>query len=96
MKIKDLLSDESKWIKRNNAQDKDGNVVYIDSDDACKFCLFGAVRRCYRTHYEQEQVADIINDIVVDNNLSKNFIKFNDDPRTTFEDIRKVLEEADV
>lgn len=42
-KLRELLSDESKWTQRTMARDAENNCVPLASKDACKFCLVGAL-----------------------------------------------------
>lgn len=95
MKIQELLSDESKWIKGNDARTKDGFSTSSASEKAIKWCLFGAANKCY-----QEHVYPILGKI--DATIERlgygdiSHITFNDLEKTTFEDIRKVIELANV
>jgi hypothetical protein len=59
MKIKELYQDPTKWCRGSFATDKDGKDAYrypaesfsddrrIINDDACRFCLLGAIAVCY-------------------------------------------------
>jgi hypothetical protein len=47
MKALDLLTSASKWSQGATARDMDNNVTSFDEDDACKFCLFGAILVAY-------------------------------------------------
>lgn len=42
-KLRELLSDESKWTKLTMARDAENNCVPLASSEACKFCLVGAL-----------------------------------------------------
>jgi len=42
-KARDLLSDPSRWTKCANARDLNGHTVTINSDQAFRFCLSGAI-----------------------------------------------------
>ncbi len=42
-KLRDVLSDKSKWTKRAMARDADDDCVGVHSKEACKFCLVGAL-----------------------------------------------------
>jgi hypothetical protein len=47
MKVRELLSDESKWTQDANARDKNGVDVPVYSPKACCWCLQGAMDKCY-------------------------------------------------
>ena len=82
----ELLADPKHWTKDAIAKDQNGNRVSSLSNDAVSFCLLGA---CFRCNCEIEYLISIIR--------ARGFSSlaaFNDDSRTTYEDILSVLEEA--
>lgn len=87
MKIKELLSDETKWCKNDAAKDKNGNAVIPTSNDACKWCLVGAIDKCYTDSTE-----DIWFKIYM--YLHTSIGDFNDSHN--FEDIKNLVEELDI
>lgn len=97
MKVKELLSDESKWCQRALARvDKENEASAISprSLKATCWCLEGAIVRCYPTH-----AARIMAEGRIKNALNGDWIyvsSFNDSEATTFADIQRVLELADV
>ena len=56
MKLSEVLTGPDKWTQEYLAKDKDGHLVSTDSDDACKFCLMGAV---YRVHGEKSAALEL-------------------------------------
>lgn len=42
-KLRDVLSDKSKWTQCAMARDANGDYVPVHSKEACKFCLVGAL-----------------------------------------------------
>lgn len=42
-KLRELLSDESKWTQTAFARDRRGRVVPLSSPEACQFCLVGGL-----------------------------------------------------
>ena len=60
MKIRELLSDESKWIQGAYAIDAKGRTVHPQDPRAERWCLLGAVSHCYRDGEEREQIKDRI------------------------------------
>ena len=92
MKIKELLSDSSKWIKGVQAEDEDNEPISPVCSLAVKWCLLGALHKCYPgpgEFYEAQNKIDKVLKIV-------SFVTWNDAEETTFEDVQKLLLEADV
>lgn len=101
MKIKELLSDKSKWTKRSYARNKYNKPVLEDSPNATKFCLLGARNYCYKYNslkrIEIEAKISLTIGLLFPRYLNKtSLIYFNDSKKTTFEMIRTVVETADV
>lgn len=47
MKVHELLNDKSKWIKNDLAVNNKNQSVDYNSVDACKWCVMGAILKCY-------------------------------------------------
>lgn len=56
MKVKELLADRFRWTHKCMARDKWGHSVAVDSPRAVKFCLMGAVDKCYPEWEENRAV----------------------------------------
>jgi hypothetical protein len=96
MKVSDVLRDESCWTKESYARDKDGFHISYDDPAACKFCIHGAVYRvCGMLGGGNiwQKLEEARKKLFPD---SIGLINFNDRPETTFEDVKKVLAEANV
>jgi hypothetical protein len=96
VKVKDVLADASKWTQFADARDSEGKVCDVDSDRAVSFCLWGALERAYGGG---ELVAAIerIGEAIGTRTAGMVSIRaWNDDRRRTFDEVRKVLEMADV
>ena len=91
MKAHEILSDASKWTKGTLARDNKGQVCWIDSEAACQWCLMGAVRVAYPNSIANESALDRIQA-----KISPPISDWNDDPATTFQDVRNLLLELDV
>lgn len=63
-KLRDVLSDKSKWTKRAMARDTNDDCVAVNSEEACKFCLVGALDKLDLTAKEynlkREKIGDYI------------------------------------
>lgn len=109
MKVKELLSEETKWTKNHYAKNEEGEPVSSLFSEACCWCLKGAVTKCYYNpaienyHVIQQEAVDKLRAAVkqlfpsrVNHPSRCEAATFNDHPETTFADIQKVLELADV
>lgn len=106
MKIIDLLTDESKWSKEHDACDKQGFYVIPENDRATKWNIRGALIKCYGRGelimplYFQVEAAIMDCGFRERANLGDvtkcSVSEFNSHPETTFADVRKVLEAADI
>ncbi len=98
MKVSELLMDDSKWCQGAYAIDAKGNAVGEDSDDVCRWCLMGAIYKCYcywSTSGIQQDIHDIAKKMAsIIGNYS--FIEWNDDPKRTFAEVREAILKADI
>jgi hypothetical protein len=96
IKVRDILSDVSKWTRFSDAIDSEGNECDVDDERAVKFCLAGALRRAYKGQELDDAIKHIegVMGPLVAGVLS--IRGWNDDRRRTFDEVRKVIERADV
>ena len=85
MKVRELLSDKSKWTQGTFARDKDGFEVNSRSRYAVCWCLMGAVNKCY------EDVTEVMGKLKTE---VGNFVWFNDNHE--YEDVVKLVERLDI
>lgn len=98
MKIKELLSDRSKWTKGYSALDTVGWIVTPNSPDAVCWCLYGAIRVCYPDFSDLTKVGTKLNDTIQHKigNKSITYIIWQDQPERTFEEVKALVEELDI
>jgi hypothetical protein len=93
MKIRELLSDESRWTQRTDARDDRGAPCNPSSRYARRWCLLGAISKCYDGDlfiYNR-----IENHLGVDCHGKSIFVsKFND--THTYVDIKALVDELDI
>ena len=97
MKVKELLTDESKWTRGANARDSMGHSIPSTDPDAKCWCLQGAINFCYRgplIRYKDEAIERAYK-TVQEHYRTPSLFTFND-RQATFEDIKKVIELADI
>jgi predicted regulator of Ras-like GTPase activity (Roadblock/LC7/MglB family) len=98
--VRELLNRESDWCKGVYAVDKDGVPVRARSRRAVRRCLVGAVRAAYGdgTPEAEAAIERMVTAIgmVLDTHeeVSRALAAWNDD--STFDDVREVIERADV
>lgn len=91
MKVQDILTDESKWTQGYYARDKDNHLVSVDSPNACKFCLIGAMLKAYPEAAEKDAV-----ETTTFRKLGSGVANWNDAPERTFAEVRALIEELDI
>lgn len=85
MLVGDLLDKRQKWCRRAGAKDKDGNVCDPTDEHAVKFCLVGAIYKCYDHPLPVLQK--------VKEELGLEFITtWNDYPSRTFVEVKSLIE----
>ena len=101
MKMRELLTDESRWTKDAYARDKDGKTVSHDLEEAYSFCLVGAMFRCYNVKPWWDPVRDkIIEELRKTFNVSErssiSITLWNDKRSTTFADVKALVDKLDI
>ena len=105
MKIKDLLTDESKWTKGAFAIGADGLMVGSASPSAVSWCLMGAVERCYgydSVSPEAVKIGGRIHDYLrecpraLGDSGNWHMAGWNDAPGRTFADVRRLVTVLDI
>ncbi len=92
MKAHQLLSDKSKWTTGYLAKNKRGNATEPVHQDAVRFCLVGAVHRCYPDTAERLQAISTLGIVVFPDSVGS----WNDAGGRTFTEVRTLLKELDI
>lgn len=93
MKIYELIDSHEKWCKGLNARDAAGNAVNSDSPEACEWCVWGAICKCYPNYVERGQAINKLSAVVGTPYVAT---CWNDLEETTYEDFRTAVEKADI
>jgi hypothetical protein len=104
MKISELLNTADRWCKGYMARNAAGNSCETESPDAQSFCLVGAAVKCYPGPIAQDIVMRKIRVAIAGLGFEYTshfrptvwISDFNDDARITFDQVRAVLERANV
>ena len=91
MKAHEILSDESKWTKGAMARDSDEYECCETGAIACKWCILGSLFVAYPLPAERWSADDALT-----KKLGVPIHDWNDDPKTTFQDVRTLLLELDL
>jgi hypothetical protein len=102
MKVRELLSDESKWTQGSMAIDSNGEETVPDLADTVCWCLLGAVEACYGPTLDE---GPIINKIREEINAPPykdvhktclEITNWNDDPKRKFKEVKTLVEKLDI
>lgn len=93
MKIHELLKKPINWTRFVDARDHDGSEVNPRSPAACRWCLLGAIQRCYRGTKRQQSVMNKIQDHLLGYGT---VALFNDSKYTQHEDVLELCRRLDV
>jgi hypothetical protein len=86
MKVQDLLTDESKWLQH----------MAVDEGQTA-WCLVGAISHCNHESAPYNAALERVRNVLRFSRLSiVDIVEWNDAPTTTFADIRRVIEQADI
>ncbi len=96
MKIRELLTDASKWTQRRPAVDATQNDVPVNSHRAASWCLYGAAMKCYPGDGLTSEVDAAIWQRIVTAVPGKKPITWNDTPGRTFAEVRELVERLDI
>ena len=101
MKVRELLTDESKWTQGREAIRPDGDVVSftLASDpQAIAWCLTGALDRCYCFGEEWAHAIDAVIRYIGTSKIEKRMAiaEWNDAPARTFADVKALVDELDI
>lgn len=93
LKIKELISEPSKWTQHVIAKDSKGERVTAHDQSATCFCLYGALRRCYssNTRLETEIWSRLVN--IAPN---RDPIGWNDAPERTHSEVLELVTRLDI
>jgi hypothetical protein len=90
MKVSELLDRPEKWCQVSLAQDARRKEVGSLHKDACRWCLVGAIGKCYSVNKYMTYI------ILLQKVLGVEPEKWNDAPERTFEDVRKLVLQLDI
>lgn len=92
MKVRELLSDPSKWMQGKLAINDGSQFTHPAEPNACRWCLLGATVKCYPENEQRELVINRLSEALGMDTV----VTWNDHPNRTFEDVRKLVEELDI
>ena len=105
MKAHELLSSPETWCQESPAKDLHGDKLQAFDPQAVKWCALGAVQKLYRSSQWEETMDRLLRALSVSEpglaQMTKSdkaccLMEWNDDRRTTFQEIRSTLLSADI
>lgn len=104
MKLKELLDKPEKWTKGVSARDSNGYKAGPLNENAVCWCLTGAIYKCYPEFSAAFDIYEKILDAAVELRywvftdvwVTATIINLNDREEITFEDIKAIIEHADI
>ena len=97
MRVTELLDRPEKWTKGEFARDKDGGATLFNSSAATCWCLLAALDYCYEDDMQgwREAIKHLVA-ALVDLHDTAEIVRWQDRPETTWEQVRVLLERANV
>lgn len=92
MKIRELLSDESKWTKGARARNPEGLPTSEFSSDARCWCVSFAAVKCYGVDRAGLVIAKLSSAVGSPRSLAS----WNDAPERTFKEVKELVDRLDV
>lgn len=92
-----MISKEENWCKRAPARSKRGGIVNVASAEACQFCAIGAIAKVAEANngrFENNLVYSMALDHLSKQLDWKPITDYNDDPKTTHQDILSLFDKA--
>jgi hypothetical protein len=104
VKIRELLSDESKWTQGFYARNSVGSEVEAIDPEACCWCLSGALMKCYCDYGRDTYSKRIVHLLIDRYNFSHSsrignlgiIPHWNDSSEREFDDVKRLVEELDI
>lgn len=95
MKLKELFTDANKWTQHEMCRDINGKAVGLRNKRAVSFSLLGGVEKYYLQSKSQR---GLFEEVIpkIKSYTKSNIVNWNDDPRRTFEDVRKLVNDLDI
>ena len=95
MKVKELLSDESKWTQGVSARTESGIPTSYHGQETAKWCLLGALAKCYGVNTDDwDSIRARIRIRLSPDGLFP--VDWNDAPNRTFSEVKALVEELDI
>lgn len=97
MKVYELLDKPEKWCQGHMAEDHFGKIINADSSLACRWCLVGAICRCYPIDTGMEKLKDIVNKLDKVSELPLISVGiWNDQAERTYDEVVALCRELDI
>src|SRR5260370_37397905 len=99
MKLKDFYTTQG-WCKNAHARTADGGICGIGSAEARMFCMLGAIMKIGKAEGNNSALPESehykLKMFLAETGWRNGVAAWNDDPSTTFEEVKAVLEYLDI
>ena len=95
MKAYEVIATPDKWTKGEYARTAKGNAIGATEENACKWCMEGAITKAYVSFSDWMHIWNQADDICLEK-TGYNMHEYNDMPETTHADVYKLLKEMDI
>jgi hypothetical protein len=96
MKVAELLDRPEKWCQGAPARDANGWRTSALGDEACSWCLMGALHRCYPIPYKRDVAEQSLRSVIECRSGRQSIVGWQDEKRRTFAEVRAAILEAGV
>jgi hypothetical protein len=94
VKIRELLSDPTRWTQHVSARNVQGDPVHPRSEEACAWCLLGAMHKCYDSEEVQAAIYEKLVQYIIAKDSDLRAASLND--RLGYDAVMEVVTELDV
>ena len=96
MKVHELLATATQWTQGSLARDSDGFSVDPEASRAVKWCLLGAIKRCYPDSQEQMVIGKMVREALVWRGNHITVAQWNDSTYPNFHAVKKLITKLDI
>jgi hypothetical protein len=96
MKVRELLRDETTWLQGRVARDARGAKVVPEDATAVRWCVVGAIARCYGPRQEAIWPRVLAGLGLEARKDPSRIARWNDQTQTTFAAVRRLIDTLDI
>ncbi len=90
------MEDPKKWCQEFFALDKDGDMVIATSEEACRWCPSGAIRKVYGFGQSELDAEMKLLEAISKHGDHRSIPRWNDDPNRMHYEVLAIVKEAGI